>query len=96
MADSQGQNIQIKASDEQLKGSYANMAQLAHTAEEFVVDFMNVLPPAGQLVSRIIVSPQHFKRFVQAAEENLKRYEEQFGAVKASEQPEHRFGFRTE
>lgn len=92
----QGQPIQIKASDEMLKGAYANMAQIVHTPEEFVLDFMNIIPPAGNLVSRVIVSPAHAKRLAQALTENVKKFEDQFGAIKSSESPDHKIGFRTE
>lgn len=91
----QGQ-MQVKISDETLKGAYANMVQVAHTPEEFVLDFMNLFPPAGSVVSRIFVSPAHMKRLVAAMQDNIKKYEEQFGAIKASEGPNHQFGFRTE
>lgn len=90
------QQVQVKATDEVLKGAYANMAQIVHTAEEFVVDFMNIVPPTGNLVSRVIVSPAHAKRIAQVLTENVKKYEEVFGAIKASENPDHKIGFRTE
>jgi hypothetical protein len=96
MNQNQQQQFPIKASDEALKGAYANMAQVAHTPEEFVVDFMNILPPAGILASRVIMSPGHFKRLLAAMQENLKNYEEKFGTVKAAEAPEKNLGFRTE
>lgn len=92
----QEQQLQVKVSDEILKGVYANMVQIGHTQEEFVLDFMNVYPPAGVLNSRVIVSPSHLKRIVAALQDNLKKYEEQFGNIKASEAPEHSFGFKTE
>ena len=81
------QQIQIKASDEKVKGEYANMMQVMHTQEEFVLDFLNVFPPAGTLNSRVIVSPGHMKRIVAALADNLAKYEAQFGAVKPSEAP---------
>lgn len=90
------QQIQIKATDEALKGLYANMAQVAHNPEEFVIDFMNVFPPAGNLLARVVLSPGHMKRLAQAMAENIKKYEEQFGEIKSAGQPEHRIGFRTE
>lgn len=89
----QGQ-IQIKATDEVLRGLYSNMANILHTKEEFVLDFMNVFPPTGTLNSRIIVSPGHFKRMVAAMAENLKKYETQFGNVEASEAPSSVIGFQ--
>lgn len=81
------QQIQIKASDEKLKGEYSNVMQILHTKEEFVLDFLNVFPPTGTLNSRVILSPGHFKRMVKAMGENLEKYENQFGKIEASEEP---------
>lgn len=90
------QQIQIKADDQVLKGVYCNTMQVTHTKEEFVLDFINLLPPSGQFVSRVITSPAHLKRIVSALETNLKIYEKSFGAVKESEEPsENRIGFKT-
>lgn len=88
MADEKPQPIQIKASDEKLKGDYANMLQAMHTPEEFVLDFLSVYPPAGSLVARVIVSPAHMKRMVAALSDNLAKYEKQFGPVKMTAGPE--------
>ncbi len=90
------QQIQVKVTDEILKGVYANMVQVGHTQEEFILDFMNLFPPAGAVTARVIVSPGHMKRIAAAIAENLKRFEEQFGAIKPSEAPQHKIGFRTE
>lgn len=92
----QGQQMQVKVSDEMLKGSYANMAQVAHTPEEFVVDFMNLFPPTGVVTARVILSPAHMKRIVAALQENVKRYEEQFGEIKGGSDVAPHIGFRTE
>jgi len=80
--------LQIKASDKKLQGEYANLMQLMHTKEEFVLDFMNIFPPTGTLNSRVIVSPGHFKRMVKAMAENLKKYEQQHGEIQMSESPQ--------
>ena len=90
------QQIQVKATDEMLQGHYANMVQVGHSGEEFVLDFMNVLPPTGQLVSRVIVSPSHYKRLTAAMQDNLKRYEEQFGTISLAVVPDQKIGFKTE
>lgn len=80
--------IQIKADDEELKGRYANVVQIMHNPEEFVLDFFLVLPPAGQLVSRILMSPGHMKRLIRVLEENIRKYEEITGEiVKEAEEP---------
>jgi hypothetical protein len=85
----QNQQLQIKASDEALKGIYANMAQVSHTGEEFVLDFMNVTPPVG-------ISPSHAKRLAGALNENIKRYESQFGTISLAVVPDKKIGFKTE
>lgn len=80
------QNINIKINDDILKGVYSNSLMVAHNQEEFVLDFLNVWAPQGIVVSRVITSPSHFKRIVAAMNENLKKYEEQFGEVSSAPQ----------
>jgi hypothetical protein len=87
--------VQIKATDDKLKGEYSNVMQILHTKEEFVMDFLNVFPPTGTLNARMIVSPGHFKRMAKAMQDNLKKYEEKFGKIKESDMPENNgFGFQ--
>lgn len=86
-------SIQIIAGDEDLKGRYANLMSVSHTGEEFVLDFFAVTPSSsgqarGTLVSRIVTSPPHFKRIVAALEENVHKYEAQFGEI---EEPRGQF-----
>jgi hypothetical protein len=92
----QPQQIQVKVTDEVLKGIYANMAQVGHTSEEFVFDFMNLVPPSGILSARVIVSPSHFKRLLSAMNDNLAAYEKQYGTISLAVVPDHKIGFRTE
>ncbi len=73
--------LNIKAEDKELRGRYANMMQVMHAKEEFVLDFIFAHPPQGELVSRLIVSPSHAKRIAEALMDNLKKYEAQFGPV---------------
>lgn len=93
----QSKQMQVKVTDEVLKGVYANMVQVGHTPEEFILDFMNLFPPTGMLTSRVILSPGHAKRIAGALADNIKKYEQQFGEIKASKGPENNaIGFRTE
>lgn len=95
MANNQPQQVQIKAEDDVLKGRYANMMQVAHTREEFALDFMNLLPPQGSLVARVITSPGHLKRIIAALAHNLAQYEKQYGTItQAAEPPRGEFGFQ--
>jgi hypothetical protein len=88
------QQINIKADDQTAKGSYSNNLIVQHTAEEFVLDFLNVFPPQGTLVSRVITSPGHMKRIQRAIEENIKAYEKNFGTIKESDGPKNSIGFK--
>lgn len=88
--------IQIKAKDEILTGSYANMMQVSHGREEFILDFVSLFPPNGNLVARILVNPAHAKRILKALQENIERYESQFGKLEEAETDKPSFGFKTE
>lgn len=92
----QGQQVQIKASDEVLQGKYSDLAQIGFTqnGEEFILDFLSL--SGQQMVSRVILSPKHMKRLSQAIKENLERYERQFGTLEAGQGPDHKIGFRAE
>lgn len=83
----QQNQLQIKADDKILQGVYSNAMQVQHSKEEFVLDFMNVFPPAGTLNARVIVSPGHLKRMIAALAENLSKYEASFGKVDTAQEP---------
>ena len=89
------QQIQIRADDKTAKGVYANVMALNHTKEEFVMEFLNIFPPQGNLVSRVFTSPGHMKRIQKALEENIKIYEKQFGRIEEAEAPSSGIGFKT-
>lgn len=77
------QQVQIKADEKELLGQYSNLAMINHNAEEFTLNFIYVFPnvPQGKLLASIIVSPGHAKRLMRALEENIGRFETQFGAI---------------
>lgn len=98
----QGQQpqTQVKITDEILKGVYSNQALVGHNREEFQVNFMNIdlTGPLGTVVAKVILSPGHMKRMVAAMQENLQRYEQQYGAVREADAPAQsgKIGFKTE
>lgn len=96
MADQQ-QNINVKVEDSVLKGVYANNMQVGFSPEEFILDFMNLFPPQGIVVSRIFLSPGHMKRMVSVLSDTLKKYEVQHGEIRAATAPTNsEIGFKTE
>ncbi len=79
--------IPIKIPDDVLRGVYANQMIVAHTREEFLLDFINLFPPGGVVNARIIVSPGHLKRMIRALQDNLQRYEAEFGPLSEAAPP---------
>lgn len=76
--------LNIEISEEVAEGTYANLAIITHSHAEFVIDFVNVMPgtPKSRVKSRIILTPQHAKRFMKALNENMQKYEAMNGTVK--------------
>ena len=60
------------------------MVIVNHSPTEFVLDFINVMPgaPKAKVRSRIILTPEHTKKFINALAENLDKYEKSFGKIK--------------
>ena len=92
----QGRQLQIKITDEVMKGAHANAMAVAHSKEEFVLDFMNLYPwqNVGMVSARVITTPGHLKRIVAALQENLKKYESQHGKIEQAQAPAE-IGFKT-
>jgi len=78
--------MQVQFPPEVQRGVYANQAYIAHTQEEFVLDFILATPPAGVVNARVIVSPTHAKRLLSTLQEGIRKYEEQFGVIGQVEQ----------
>ncbi len=79
--------INVKIEDEELKGRYSNLLRITHTREEFILDFINLVPPQGIVTSRIVTSPGHLKRIIGALASNLRRYEETYGVIEEAPDP---------
>lgn len=80
--------LDVKISDDEIKGRYANLLRVTHTREEFILDFIQMVPPQGAVTARVITSPGHLKRIVQALAANLARFEEAFGPVAEAPGPD--------
>ena len=73
--------LQIDADEATAQGVYANLAGVAHTETEFILDFLFVQPhaPKARLRARVISSPVHTKRLLVALADNVRQFEERFG-----------------
>jgi hypothetical protein len=83
-----GNQLNIEISEEVAEGEYANLAIITHSHAEFVIDFVNVMPgtPKSKVKSRIILTPQHAKRFMKALTENVARFETANGKIQDLEE----------
>jgi hypothetical protein len=66
-----------------LEGIFSNLAVITHNESEFIIDFIQTgpgIPPKVKV--RIYLTPQHAKRFLFALQENLGKYEAQFGEIR--------------
>src|SRR3982751_205530 len=84
----QPNQLDIEISEETAEGNYSNLAIITHSHAEFVIDFVNVMPgtPKSKVKSRIILTPQHAKRFMKAITENIAKYEAANGTIKDLEE----------
>jgi hypothetical protein len=88
------QEIKVNFPEKLQGGVYANNMIVTHTREEFVMDYLMVVPPAGAVTARIIVSPGHMKRIVAALTDNIQKYEQKFGTIVIAEEPKVDVGYK--
>ncbi len=78
------QQINVELPPEQAEGTYSNLAIITHSPAEFVLDFTRIMPgvPKAKVYARIIMTPQHAKSLLRALQDNIQKYEAQFGEIK--------------
>ena len=83
-----GNQINIELSEDIAEGVYANLAMIAHSNSEFVIDFIRLMPgvPKAKVKSRVVITPEHAKRLLLALQDNIKKYEDTFGPIKKTEE----------
>jgi hypothetical protein len=82
-------HIQVELDPVTAQGLYTNLAMVNHTETEFTIDFLFIQPqqPRATVRARIISSPKHTKRLIEALKDNVAKYEKRFGTIDIS-QPE--------
>lgn len=83
-----GNQINIELSEDIAEGVYANLAMIAHSNSEFVIDFIRLMPgvPKAKVKSRVVITPEHAKRLLLALQDNIKKYEDTFGPIKKTDE----------
>ena len=82
------QQLQIELTDDIADGIYSNLAVIAHSSSEFILDFIRIMPgvPKANVKSRIILAPEHAKRLLYALSDNIRKYEQENGQIKLREE----------
>ena len=86
--ENEGNQINVELSEEVAEGVYANLAMIAHSNTEFVVDFIRMMPgvPKAKVKSRIVITPEHAVRLLHALKDNIDKYEDAFGPIKRTQE----------
>ncbi len=76
--------IKIELTPEVAAGQYSNLAMIAHSANEFYIDFIALAPnmPQAKVQSRIVMTPENAKNLLAALRDNIANYEKAFGEIK--------------
>ena len=71
--------IQVEITDDMAQGTYANLAIVAHSSSEFILDFIQIMPGASKakVKSRIILTPDNAQRLLYALQDNIRKFKEQ-------------------
>ena len=88
--------LNIELGEKESEGIYSNLALIVHSPQEMIIDFARVMPGAQKtkVLARIIMTPAHAKMLHKALEENIKKYEGQFGQIKTQGDPGKSIGFQ--
>ena len=75
--------LSIELPEDVAEGIYSNLAVISHSHSEFVIDFLRLMPnvPKAKVKSRVVITPQHAKRLLQALSDNVTKYEQQHGPI---------------
>ncbi len=78
-----GQQLQVDLPRELANGEYSNLALITHSSSDFILDFAAMLPgmPKASVRSRVVMAPEHAKRLLMALQENVVKYEREFGPI---------------
>lgn len=85
--------IQIEVPAQGVQANYSNLAFVGHTPNEVTIDFAQVLPqlmqgpPRAVVCAKVILTPHNAKALLEALQENINRYEQQFGRINIPGRP---------
>lgn len=88
--------MEIELPEDEASGTYSNLVMITHSASEFILDFIAVMPgvPKAKVVKRMVLTPDHAKRLANALSDNVSRFEEEHGQITLGEQLDVPFNYR--
>lgn len=88
--------MEIELPEQEAEGTYSNLVMITHSASEFVLDFISVMPgvPKAKVVKRMVLTPDHAKRLAKALSDNIDRFEEDHGQITTGDQFDVPFNYR--
>lgn len=83
--------LNIELTEEVAEGVYSNLAIISHSNAEFIIDYIRILPgvPKAKVKSRVIMTPQHTKRLLMAIQDNIAKFEAQYGEIELLDNDAH-------
>ena len=95
MSKEKSRKINIEIDEKTSEGIYSNLAIINHSASEFVMDFISIMPGSSKnkVKSRIIITPQHAKKLRKALNDNIERFEQNYGSIKDYDNPKFHLNF---
>jgi len=83
MEEEKENQLNIELTEEIATGIYSNLAIITHSKDEFITDFVQMMPgiPKALVRSRVIMNAANAKKVMRALEENIRKYEQTFGVI---------------
>ncbi len=91
-----GKPIEIELKEDEATGTYSNLVMITHSPSEFVFDFISLMPavPKAKVVKRLVLTPDHAKRLLNALQDNIRKYETEHGQITSKEKFDMPFNYR--
>lgn len=92
----EGGQIEIQLPEDEATGTYSNLVMITHSDTEFILDFISVMPGVAEakVVKRMVLTPEHAKRLMDALGENIETYEKQHGDIAGNDSFEIPLNYR--
>ncbi|MBU0975559.1 MAG: DUF3467 domain-containing protein [Patescibacteria group bacterium] len=83
------QKLKINVAPDRIEAKYSDFAIIGKNALGFNLDFGQRMPGGQQvnIISRIAMSPQHAKLFLNVLKQNVEKFEAEYGEIRTPKTP---------